>query len=346
LYVAPHKVKSQGEFVKKAIIIVSALALALVALAQDKPAAPPAPTAAATATAAPATATNPDPVIISAGTVAIHRSDFETAVKSLPAEYQSYALGPGKRQFADDYLRMKILAAEGMKAGLDKDPEVVKQLNLLRENLVAQEELKQIDSTIAISDADLKKAYDENKKDYEQVKAKHILIAFKGSPAAQKGKKELTDAEAKAKAESLRAEIVAGKAKFEDVAKKESDDVESGKNGGELGAFSRGQMVPEFEQAAFGAKVGDVTPLVKTQFGYHIIKVEEHSSTPFDQVKATLEKSVKQKKLRDTLDAMKESAKPVYDDVYFAPPAPPPAPAPAKAPTTPAPAKPKTEKKP
>ena len=205
---------------------------------------------------------------------------------------------------------------------------------------------KQIDSTIAISDADLKKAYDENKKDYEQVKAKHILIAFKGSPAAQKGKKELTDAEAKAKADSLRAEIVAGKAKFEDVAKKESDDVESGKNGGDLGAFARGQMVPEFEQAAFGAKVGDVTPVVKTQFGYHIIKVEEHSSTPFDQVKATLEKSVKQKKLRDTLDAMKESAKPVYDEAYFAVP-PAPAPAPAKAPATvPAPATPKPTKKP
>ncbi|MDQ6802004.1 MAG: peptidylprolyl isomerase [Acidobacteriota bacterium] len=317
---------------KKAIITVSALALALAALAQDKPAAPPAPPAAATAT-------NPDPVIISAGTVAIHRSDFETAVKSLPAEYQSYALGPGKKQFADDYLRMKLLAAEGMKNGLDKDADVQKQLNLLRENLVAQEELKKIDSTIAVSDADLKKAYDENKKDYEQVKAKHILIAVKGSPAAQKGKKELTDAEARAKAESLRAEIVGGKAKFEDVAKKESDDVESGKNGGDLGAFARGQMVPEFEQAAFGAKAGDVTPVVKTQFGYHIIKVEGHSSTPFEQVKATLEKSVKQKKLKDTLDALKDSAKPVYDEAYFAVPQ-----APAKAPTPPA--TPKPEKKP
>jgi len=303
--------------VKKAIITVSALALALVALAQDKPAAPPAP----------ATATNPDPVIITAGTVAIHKSDFETAVKSLPAEYQSYALGPGKKQFADDYLRMKLLAAEGLKNGLDKETDVVKQLNLLRENLVAQEELKRLDSNIAVSDADLKKAYDENKKEYEQVKARHILIAFKGSPAAQKGKKELTDAEAKAKAESIRAEIIAGKAKFEDLAKKDSDDTESGKNGGELGSFGRGQMVPEFEQVAFGAKVGDVTPVVRTQFGYHIIKVEEHSSTPFEQVKPTLEKNVKQKKLKDTLDAMKESAKPVYDDAYFAPPAPPAPPA-------------------
>jgi peptidyl-prolyl cis-trans isomerase C len=323
--------------VKKAISIVSALALCLpaLALAQEKTAAPaPAPIA--------VTATNPDPVIITAGSVAIHKSDFETAVKSLPAEYQSYAMGPGKKQFADDYLRMKLLASEGLKSGLDKDPDVVKQLDLLRENLVAQEELKRIDTSINVTDADLKKAYDEGKKDYEQVRARHILIAFKGSPAAQKGKKVLTDAEAKAKADLLRNEIIAGKAKFEDVAKKESDDTDSGKNGGELGLFGRGQMVPEFEQAAFSAKVGDVAPPVKTQFGYHIIKVEEHASTAFDQVKPTLEKNLKQKKLRDKLDAMKDSAKPVYDEAYFAPPATPPV---AKAPATPTPATPKPEKK-
>jgi peptidyl-prolyl cis-trans isomerase C len=299
--------------VRKAIVTLSAFALVVVSIAaaQDKPA--------ATTTTAPAA----DPVIITAGSLAIHQSEFETAVKSLPAEYQSYALGPGKRQFADDYLRMKLLASEGMKNGLDKDPDVQKQLDLLKENLVAQEQLKRIDSSVAVTDADLKKAYDENKKDYEQVKARHILIAFKGSPAAQKGKKELTDAEAKAKAESIKAEIIAGKTKFEDAAKKESDDVESGKAGGELGSFGRGQMVPEFEKAAFEAKPGDVVGPVKTQFGYHLIKVEEHNSTPFDQVKATLEKSLKQKKLKDTLDALKENAKPVYDQAYFAPPAPP-----------------------
>ncbi|HMC22306.1 MAG TPA: peptidylprolyl isomerase [Thermoanaerobaculia bacterium] len=327
---------------KKAILILGALALAVVTavLAQEKPATPataaPQPATATTTTAAPA-----DPVIITAGTVSIRKSDFETAVKSLPAEYQSYALGPGKKQFADDYLRMKLLAAEGVKNGIDKSPDVVKQLDLLKENLVAQEELKRIDSSITVTDADLKKAYEGNKKDYEQVKARHILIAFKGSPAAQKGKKELTDAEAKAKAEALRNEIVSGKAKFEDVAKKESDDAESGKNGGELGTFGRGQMVPEFEEAAFSAKVGDVTPVVKTQFGYHIIRVDEHASTPFEQVKATLEKNMKQKKLRDTLDAMKDSVKPTYDETYFAPPAK--AEAPVAAPKTQTPA---AEKKP
>jgi peptidyl-prolyl cis-trans isomerase C len=312
--------------VRKLNIVLSALTLtATVAFAQSQPAAPataqtPAPSTPSAPTAAPATPADADPVIVSAGTVTIRKSDFEAAVKTLPAEYQTFAMGPGKKQFADDYLRMKLLAAEGMKNNLDKSPEVTKQLELMRENLVATEELKRIESTVVVTDAELKKAYDDNKKDYEQVKARHILIAFKGSPAAQKSKKQLTDAEAKAKAEELRKKLVAG-ADFAEMAKKESDDVESGKNGGDLGAFGHGQMVPEFEQAAFNAKPGEITPVVKTQFGYHIIKVEEKTMTPFDTVKANLDKTIRQKKVRDMLDAMKTAAKPTFNDAYFATPA-------------------------
>jgi parvulin-like peptidyl-prolyl isomerase len=91
-------------------------------------------------------------------------------------------------------------------------------------------------------------------------------------------------------------------------------------------------MVPEFEEAAFKAKVGDVTPVVKTQFGYHIIKVEAHDSAPLEQVRPTIEKNLKQIKLHAALDAMKDNAHPTYDEAYFAPPPPP---APPVAPATP-----------
>ena len=83
----------------------------------------------------------------------------------------------------------------------------------------------------------------------------------------------------------------------------------------------------EFEEAAFKAKPGDVTDIVKTPFGFHIIKVDGHESTPFEQVKATLERTARQKKVQEMLDAMKEGAKPTYDEAYFAPPAPPAPPA-------------------
>ena len=313
---------------KKATIVI-ALALAAPAVfAQSTPAAP-APTPAATATAT----ANADPVIMSAGNVTVHKSEFEAALKTLPAEYQSMLQQPaGRKQFADDFLRMRLLASEGAKAGLQNDPEVINQLNLMRENLVATAELKKIDSGITVSDADVQKAYADNAKDYEQVKARHILIAPKGSPAAQAGK-DLTDEQAKAKAEDLRKQIVAG-ANFDELAKKESDDTGSGARGGDLGTFGHGQMVPEFEQAAFAAKPGDVTPVVKTQFGYHIIKVEAHDHTPLEQVRPTIEKNLKQAKLHAALDAMKESAHPTFDETYFGPP-----PAPAPEPVIPGPPK-------
>ena len=307
---------------KKATIIITLALAATAAFAQSKPAAP-----------APATATaSADPVIMTAGSVTIHKSEFEAALKTLPAEYQSMLSQPaGRKQFADDFLRMRLLASEGTKAGLQNDPEVLNQLNLMRENLVATAELKKIDSGITVSDAEVQKAYADNAKEYEQVKARHILIAPKGSPAAQAGK-DLTDEQAKAKAEDLRKQILAG-ANFEELAKKESDDTGSGARGGDLGSFGHNQMVPEFEQAAFAAKVGDVTPVVKTQFGYHIIKVEGHETTPLDQVRPTIEKNLKQTKLHAALDAMKENAHPTFDETYFAPP---PAPAAEAAPVTPA----------
>jgi len=80
-------------------------------------------------------------------------------------------------------------------------------------------------------------------------------------------------------------------------------------------------MVPEFEQAAFAAKAGEVTPIVRTQFGYHIIKVESKSATAFDSVKATIEKKEHQKRLQTALDSIKDNAKPTFNEAYFQPPA-------------------------
>ena len=294
---------------KKTITMIVVLALAAVsAMAQDTKKAP-----AATATAQAST----DPIVVAAGDVTIRQSEFESALKSLPPEYQQFAGGPGKKQFAEDYLRMKMLAQQGIKNGLDKDPDVVRQLALMRENLVANAQLQRIEKGITVSDAEIQKAYDANKNEYEQVKARHILISFKGSPVQPTaGKKELTEEEAKAKAEDLRKQLVAG-ANFDELAKKESDDTGSGSRGGDLGTFGRGQMVEEFEKAAFAAKVGEISPVTRTQFGYHIIKVESHQTTPLADVKTTLEQKERQRRVQETLDAMKNNAKPTFNETYF-----------------------------
>jgi peptidyl-prolyl cis-trans isomerase C len=297
---------------KKLATLVSLVALATGSVfAQDKaaPATPPA------APAGPAVA--PDAVIITANGVTVRRAEFEEAVQGLPQQYQEYALGPGKKQFAEDYLRMKLLAVAGLKAGLEKDPEVVQRLEMARDNLVASAQLKKMQEAIQISDADLQKAYEAKKGDFEKAKARHILIAFKGSRAAQPGKPELTEEQAKAKAEDLRNKIETGAAKFEDLAKTESDDTGSGADGGLLGEFGRGQMVPEFEQAAFTTEVGKLSPVIRTQYGYHILKVESRGTAPFAEARESLERAERVQKLQAQAKQLVEAANAKFDEAYF-----------------------------
>jgi peptidyl-prolyl cis-trans isomerase C len=297
--------------VKKTTTMLTALALVAGGAFAQTPAAKPAASTATTATAA----SDADPIVITAGNLKVRKSEFEAAIASIPEQYRMNVM-QDKKAFAEDYVRMKLLAAEGMKNGIDKTPEVATQISLMHDNLVANAQISAIDKTIVVGDADLRQFYDAHKNEFEQAKARHILIAFKGSRAAQPGKKELTDEEAKAKAEDLRKKIVAG-SDFAALAKAESDDVSSGAQGGDLGTFSRGQMVPEFDKAAFETKVGEVSPVIRTEYGYHILQVQEHTTTPFDQVKPSIEKNLHQDLLKAKLDAMKTASAVTLDDTYF-----------------------------
>lgn len=280
---------------KKFIALFFAAALSNVALAQDNAA---------------------GPVVISGAGISIRQSEFEAAMKSLPQQYQDYAMGPGRKQFAEDFLRMKILAAAGKKAGLDRTPEVVQQLEMMRDNLVANAQLERIRATATVTEEELRAAYEAAKKEYEFAQARHVLIAFQGSPAAQSGKPELTEEEAKAKAEAIRARLEQGES-FDEIAKAESDDTGSGAQGGSLGEFSRGQMVPEFEEAAFGTAVGQLSPVVRTQFGYHVLRVDGRGTKPFEEVRAVLERAEKERKLQAALTRLIEEAKPTFAPGYF-----------------------------
>jgi peptidyl-prolyl cis-trans isomerase D len=135
-----------------------------------------------------------------------------------------------------------------------------------------------------ISDADVLAYYNAHKDQYqvkEQVKVRHILIAV---PAGSDAK---TDAAAKAKSEDLLKQIKGG-GNFADLASKNSDDPGSKTQGGELGWLDRGKTVPEFDKAAFTLAPGQTSDLIKTQFGYHILQVEEKKTAhlrPLDEVK-------------------------------------------------------------
>ncbi len=147
-----------------------------------------------------------------------------------------------------------------------------------------------------ISDGEMQAYYDAHKAQYdlkEQVKARHILISVpQGSDAK-------TDAAAKSKAQGVLDKIRAG-GNFAELAKANSDDPGSKDSGGELGMFTRGKMVPAFEKAAFALQAGQTSDLVKTDFGYHIIQVEQHDQEhlrPLSEVKAEIVPVLEQQKL-------------------------------------------------
>jgi parvulin-like peptidyl-prolyl isomerase len=280
----------------------------------------------------PASSGNSKPVL-TVGSEKISAEEFEAFIEALPDQYKQQARGPMKRQVAQDLVRVRLLADEARRRGLDKDKTTQNRIAFTIDNMLAGAVYKELLDSTPIDDAAMRKYYDENKNQWEQSQARHILVRFKGSPAPLRpGQTELSDEEALAKTQDLRKKILAGE-DFAALAKAESDDAGSGANGGELGSFKRGAMVPAFDQAAFSLPVGQVSEPIKTQFGYHIIKVDKRDTTTFDQAKPEIENKLRPEMARKALEAMLTNANVVYDDAYFGPEAAKPAPdAPAKPP--------------
>jgi len=281
--------------------------------------------------------TDPSTVIITVGDHKITAGQFEDYIKALPQQYQETARGPGRRDFAKNLVELNVLADEAVKQGVDQKPEVKLQMEFQRDNMLAQAMFINLQQQAAVSDAQVQAYYDAHKADYEVLKARHILIRVKGAPMpATPGKPELTDEEAKAKAEAIRKRIVGGE-DFAKVAEAESDDTSSGKSGGDLGEFKHGMMVPPFEKAAFALKPGDISEPVLSPFGYHIIQVESHTTRSLYEVKPEIIAQLRPQAAREAVQTLTGKAKVELNDTYFgaeppAPGAPPPAAPAAQAP--------------
>ena len=154
-------------------------------------------------------------------------------------------------------------------------------------------DLDSLKAGVSVSDEDLRKYYSENIARYtvaEQRRASHVLIgAARDAPAAER-------AQAKAKAESLLAELRRSPAAFAEVAKKHSSDSGSAQRGGDLDFFARGAMVKPFEDAAFAMKASEISGVVETDFGYHIIRLDAvrgGDKKAFDSVRAEIDNEVR-----------------------------------------------------
>lgn len=269
----------------------------------------------------------PETIVLTIGNEKITAKEFDSYIEGLPEQLRAQARGPLKRQMADQIVRVKVLSQQARKAGLDQDPALKSRIAFQTENLLAGAAYSDMLKNVKVDDAAAKAYFEEHKNEWDEVSARHILVKFKGSPVpTPQGKPELTEEQALAKAQELRKKLQAG-GDFVALAKAESDDTGSGANGGELGTFKRNSMVPEFEKTAFTLPVGEVSEPIKTQFGYHLIRVDKHDVPTITSVRDQIDDRVKPDQARQAVESLAKNTPVVMNDAYFGPAAPP-APAP------------------
>jgi peptidyl-prolyl cis-trans isomerase C len=263
---------------------------------QPTPAAPPktpAPQALAPEpAAAPESNLAPDTVVVTAGNLTLTRAQFEALLAALATNGRPAKTAAQKRQVAEQYGELEVMAQEARQRKLDQSPEVKQMMAIQSDSFLANALAKKIADDTHFTELDLRSYYDAHKNEFEEAQGSHILIRFKGSSVPlKKDEKDLTDEEALAKAQDLRKKILDG-GDFAALAKAESDDAGSAAKGGELGTFKHGQMVGPFDQAAFSIPVGELSEPIKTQFGYHILKIKSRTTKPFEEAKAQIEKDL------------------------------------------------------
>ena len=226
---------------------------------------------------------------------AITDKDVEIALPDVTAEYPNLDPKQQKEITLDFLIEMRVAAQKAKAEKLDQADSFKRRLNYVRDRVLMQELLAKV-AKDGVSDAKMKAFYDEQVKQIkpvEEVRARHVLV-------------ETEDA-----AKALLKRIKGGE-DFAKVAKEASKDPGSGAEGGDLGYFTKERMVPEFAEAAFGGKVGDVVGPVKSQFGFHLIKVEDRRNKPvpaFDQVKDRIAAGLAGKAQGEYIKALREAAK-------------------------------------
>jgi len=256
-------------------------------------------------TATPLRAQDKDPLVAKVNGVEIHQSDLAVAKDEAG---QLPPMSPdAERDYLVQFMADMILvskAAEAKKLG--DGPNFNRKLTFNRNKLLMEAMLTSVGKE-ALTAAEMNKVYDDALKqmgEEKEVHARHIL--FRAAAGDEKASKEAED---KVKA------VIARLNKGEDFAKLASETTEdpSGKaNGGDLGFFSKEQMVPEFSETAFGLENGKISGPVKTQFGWHVIKVDEKRVKPqpkFEDVKPQIEQYVMRKAQAEMVTKLRTEAK-------------------------------------
>lgn len=256
----------------------------------------------------------PDRVVIQVGDVKLTSAQVGQILDAYPENQRVFANGPGRAQFIDQVVRILLLSEEGRRRKLTETEAYKNQMVYSAAGILASNTDQDIKRKISGDEALLKAYYEAHKSEYEQIHARHILIRMQGSLVnLAPGQKELTDAEALARALEIRQKILQG-ADFADLARTDSDDMGSSSKGGDLGFLKRGQTVPSFEDAAFALPTGQLSQPVKTPYGFHLIKVEERKPTrTFEELRPEIERTLGNEASRKFVEDLKAKTKVAID---------------------------------
>ena len=230
----------------------------------------------------------------------ITSAQFEQFLHTVPRDRQQYLSNPQFREHCkNQFLELLLFAKDGEVEKLEETEAYQALIANARRDILAQLTVENLMRDIAVTEEEMKEHYEANKEQYkrgESVHAKHILV----------------DEEEKCK--EILSQIESGAVTFEAAAAEHSN-CPSGSKGGDLGSFGRGQMVKEFEDAAFAAEIGKIVGPVKSQFGYHLIKVEEKADetiTPYEEAQSMIYGMLLQKKQNDAYTTKAQALREKY----------------------------------
>ncbi len=223
---------------------------------------------------------DPEKVLALVGKAEIKQKDVDDILSRLdPQRAAFFATEDGRKKLVEELVNRELFLQWGMESGLEKKEDVQKEIRSKADDVIRNYALKSVLDAVTVTSEDVKKYYDAHQDEFktpESVRARHILVA-----SEDQAKQIVTE--------------LKGGLDFAEAAKKYSS-CPSKEQGGDLGFFSAGQMVPEFEKAAFAlVNSGDMSEPVKTQFGWHIIKLEEKKPAgvaPFEEVRDSLQQKV------------------------------------------------------
>jgi len=232
-----------------------------------------------------------------------HPGEFDKFFEQLSKNNPRFAQAPPEQKEAirKQYNELMILVQRAKQERLDSDPGIQLKLRLNKAEAMVQPFIQDLQTKLVVPPDEIQKYYDAHKGEYEQIRARHILVST-GAVKGEDGQSKPVDKEAaRKKAEDLLKQAKSGK-DFIELAKANTDEPAGKNSGGDLGYFTKGKMVPQFEDAAFALQPGQISDVVESPFGFHIIKVEDRKPASLDDVKQEIEEKLKVEVFKKKID--------------------------------------------